>query len=293
MAPNPVPARTLQAPIRQPTTVAPGDSNAYHREWVQYWVNGDAQQNQLGQSIENTHALRVASHAAGKFNDGSFYYETDRAALYLDVAGVWTYVAGVMQCTQATLPTDLGASDKGFLAHVTDYGHLLQWSGTAWGWAPGDAGSGLIHGFLSAPTGSGWHLCDGSTVKMLNADGTLSQVTLPNLANAAYLKLATATAVGPNAASGQTAAVSAGTPSGTNSAPAFTGAADTTSTESADATVQSGSGATVAAAGHTHTVTPSGTVAAPTFTGDALAAHAHGPGTLDLNNTQLLAYFRQ
>lgn len=48
--------------------------------------------------------------------------------------------------------------------------------------------------------------------------------------------------------------VSAGTPTGTVSAPTFTGSA---------------------LAGHQHSVTATGSVSAPTFTGDALSAHSH------------------
>lgn len=181
--------------------------------------------------------------------------------------------------TSTTLPT-LNMSDAGFLVVVTDFNHVLQWTGTAWTWGPGDIGSGYIDAFLSAPTAAGWHLCDGSTVNRLNADGSVSTVTLPNYTTASYLKFGTTPAPGPNAASGQTASVSAGTPSGTNTS-------TTSASESADQTVQSGSGATVPAAPHTHTVP------GQTFTGAAMNPHSHGPGTIDLQNTQLLAYFRQ
>jgi hypothetical protein len=117
---------------------------------------------------------------------------------------------------------------------------------------------------------------------------------LPNYTTAAYLKLGTVLAMGPNAASGLTDLVSGGTPSGTNSVPTFTGTPATTSVESADTANVAVTGATsVAAANHTHTVTPAGTVTAPAFTGAALPPHAHGPGTLDLENTQLLAFYRQ
>jgi hypothetical protein len=52
----------------------------------------------------------------------------------------------------------------------------------------------------------------------------------------------------------KTQAITAGTPAGTNSAPAFTGSALGT---------------------HQHTTTATGTVAAPTFTGSALGTHQH------------------
>ena len=189
--------------------------------------------------------------------------------------------------TQATLPT-LTAADKGFLAVVTDYNHLLEWNGTAWEWGPGENGSGYVEAFLAAPTSVGWHLCDGSTVNQLNANGTISPVTLPNYTTASYLKLATVSAAGPNPPSGATGATSGGTPSGTNASSAVTG---TTGVESADQTVQSGSGVSVAAASHTHS--EGGSAAGQLFSGAALPTHTHTPGTIDLENTTLLGYFRQ
>jgi hypothetical protein len=202
--------------------------------------------------------------------------------------------SAIADFTQANLPTNLTVNQKGYLISVSDYAHILRWTGSAWTWGPGDPGSGYIAPFLSAPTQLGWHLCDGSMVKRLNADGTLTSVVLPNYTTAAYLKLGTILAMGPNAPSGLTNAVSGGTPSGTNSIPNFTGTPATTSVESADTANVAVTGATsVAAAGHTHTITPAGTVSAPAFTGAALPPHAHGPGTLDLLNTQLQAWYRQ
>jgi hypothetical protein len=202
--------------------------------------------------------------------------------------------SAITDFAQNNLPSNLTINQKGFLINVSDYAHILKWTGTGWTWGPGDPGSGYIAPFLSAPTQAGWHLCDGSTVQRLNADGTLTSVVLPNYTTAAYLKLGTVLAMGPNAPSGSTDATSGGTPSGTNSVPAFTGTPATTSVESADTANVAVTGATsVAAANHTHTVTPAGTVTAPAFTGALLPPHAHGPGTLDLENTQLLAFYRQ
>lgn len=196
--------------------------------------------------------------------------------------------------TLATLPTNLTANQKGFIIEVSDYAHTLRWSGTGWEWGPGDSGSGYVAPFLAAPTQAGWALCDGSTVKRLNSDGTTTDVVLPDYATAAYLKLGTVASVGPNSPSGSTEAITAGTPTGTNAAPIFTGTPGVTGNESADTANVAVTGATsVAAAPHTHTFTPAGTVAAPLFTGDPLATHAHGAGTLELENTVLLPYYRQ
>ena len=278
-------------PIRSPFFQG-GEHYPLSKDWVKWFqvVNINAQATSL--SFEGTRADRIASFPAASYPGGTTYFETDTGLSYIVVNNLWAYLAGTALATQATLPT-LGATDAGALYSVTDYGHLLRWSGSAWGWGPGEAGGGFVSSFLVAPSASGWHLCDGSSVNRLNSDGTVSAVTLPNYTTAAYLKLGITASVGPNAASGNTDSVSAGTPAGSNTAPSFTGASDTTGFESATVAVQSGAGTTVAAQNHTHDVTPTGTVSAPVFTGTALAGHQHGPGTLELDNTVLLAYYRQ
>jgi hypothetical protein len=83
----------------------------------------------------------------------------------------------------ANLPSGLGAADSGLLYYASDYGHTLEWMGSGWTWAPGELGSGFIVAFASGITPvppTGWHVCDGSTVTMLNSDGTTVNVTLPS-----------------------------------------------------------------------------------------------------------------
>lgn len=195
--------------------------------------------------------------------------------------------------TQSTLPT-LTPQDAGALIHVTDFNHVLQWTGTGWEWGPGDAGGGYIQGFLTPPVALGWHICDGSTVGMLNGDGSVTQVHLPDYTTAAYLKLGKTLLAGPNAPSGLTDATDVGAPSGVISPLTFNGTPGTTGVESADlSSVATTGAATAAAQNHTHTFTPQGTIPTPTFTGNDPGTHTHGPGTLDLQNTVLLAYFRK
>lgn len=143
-----------------------------------------------------------------------------------------------MSGNQAALPV-LTGNDTSFQYYVTDYAHLLQWGGNNWGWAPGDAGSGMMQLFEVDPSPTtGWHLYDGNNnVSYLKSDGTLGTVALPDLItgnnNAAYPK--------------------AGSPnSGPNNAiaPTFNG---------------NFSG---------NNVTPTGNVSA-TFTGNAMGTHAH------------------
>jgi hypothetical protein len=193
------------------------------------------------------------------------FFETDRGVFYVSmlVSNVWTWVYAIGEgaFTQATLPADLGTSDAGFLAQVTDYGHRLKWIGSGWGWAPGDSGSDYKQDFFDAPAGNGWHLCDGSTVNYLKSDGTLGSKTLPNLAgNPAYIKSG-------NAYTGTI-----------NSAVPPVVPSENTGTPSLTTTVQSGTGATVAASNHTHVVPSENTTM---LGGDPVA------------NLVLIPYFRQ
>lgn len=204
----------------------------------------------------------------------------------------------IVDSTQGNLSTLAGTftpANSGQLVYVTDYNHVLRWNGTGFEWGPGENGSGYITPFLNDPSPvTGWQLCNGTATTKLNSDGTTSPVVVPNYATASYLKLGSAAPVaGPTAPSGVTGATSAGTPAGTNSAPVFTGTPANTGNNSANVAVQAGAGTVVAADPHDHPYTPAGTVSAPVFTGAALATHTHTPGTIELQRTQLKAYFRR
>ena len=136
-------------------------------------------QNTQSQVYAGTHAQRLANYPASNYSDGSLFYETDRQVFYVDVHSVWTYASGIMQNVQDKLPADLAAPDTGFLFGVTDYAHLLTWTGLGWNWGPGEAGSGMIQPFFSLPSGSGWHICDGSQVNMLQSNGQFQMVKIP------------------------------------------------------------------------------------------------------------------
>jgi hypothetical protein len=89
-------------------------------------------------------------------------------------------IGQVLQVTQANLPTNWGAENAGETVYVTNYAHLLIWTGSGWMWGPGEIGSGYVMDFLQGQApGAGWHACDGSVVNQLNANGTLTQVQLP------------------------------------------------------------------------------------------------------------------
>lgn len=140
-----------------------------------------------------THAARAALSPAS--NIGSLYIETDRnnliyQAQYVSGVGSWVYVDGVYNRTQsqlATLAASLTTADASLQVNVTDYVHILQWTGTAWQWGPGENGSGMLQGFAVAP-GAGWHVCDGSSVNYLKSDGTTGSVTTPNPLTPSYMK---------------------------------------------------------------------------------------------------------
>lgn len=226
--------------------------------------------------LEDLHNQRETVHGPADLPLGSTYYETDRGVSYqirmVSAAKAWVYFSGKMRGTQSTLPTDLGVADTGFLFEVTDYAHLLQWSGTGWGWAPGDEQSNYIRGWLAAPSpATGWKLVDGKgddgstigashPVKYLKSDGTLGSITsatvapcLPDLtAGTNFLALGAAN-TGTNAAVAPTinteptvSSDSAGTP---------TGSADN-ATLSTTSSFQSGGAATaVTQVSHNHTLT--------------------------------------
>lgn len=202
----------------------------------------------------------------------------------------WRYMNGRLFRTQsqlATLAALLSGVHTGLLVDVTDYAHVLRWTGAAWSYDdPADFPTRIV-GFDVNP-GTGWHLCDGTAaVPYLKSDGTTATLNLPDLvaagASAAYLKLGSPASLTPNAATASTFTGGSYTPAGTNSAPTFTGTGGTTGSGAAN--IQNFAAATgvtnttnninVSAththtdSGHTHSFTPVGTVSAPTFTGSA------------------------
>ncbi len=209
--------------------------------------------------IFDTHANRT-NYAPANYAS-ILYFETDRYVIYgsVKVPGtttpqyVWLYMAGESFATQATLPADLGLNDAEFLCTVDDYGHRLRWntSGTPhWEWAPGDPGSGMFADCGVAPTGPGWHICDGSTVPYLKSDGTLGSILLPDAVGVpTYTK-----------SGAYSATITAAVPP-TIGTPVFTGTPGTTGTTIGI----TGSGATgnTLTQTHNHTFTPAGTVSAP------------------------------
>lgn len=165
------------------------------------WIKNAQQTQQAVNASPNfatgTHAERLATDAS-TYPDGTLFVETDRSSTYVVYNSAWQFYFGLFDCLQANLPTDLSTEDGGFLAFITDYLHLLQWTGSAWRWGPGESGSGEVSAFLANP-GTGWALCNGSTVDQMNPDGTITAVALPDYSTPALLVLAAALNVGPTA----------------------------------------------------------------------------------------------
>ena len=216
--------------------------------------------------LQDTHAVRVADFNPAEYAVGTLFYETDRTVLYyINDSNLWAYLTGIMRTVLASLPGDLGTSDAFFMFEATDYSHVLEWQGSAWTWGPGETGNGTeVSSFVRAPADAGvnaWQVCDGTTVAVLNQDGTTSNITTPDYQTAAYVKLIdTGNTLGPTAASGVTTS-------------------------------------TVVTA---HTVKEIDTIAGGTgdwlfgdFVDAAHVTHNHGLNNLELRNTELLAYMRR
>ena len=169
------------------------------RPWARY-AEQQAQQIEVlenqGLVTADTHAKRLLITPVINIAKSTLWLETDRKVAYLAGAVVWTYALGVMRATRANQPTDLGTNDTGLLLFVSDFGHLMRWTGTAWEFAEGDVGNGFFRDFAVNPPESGWQLCDGTVTTYLTLSGatlTTTSFTTPNLTGtAAYRKSATA-----------------------------------------------------------------------------------------------------
>lgn len=170
--------------------------------------------------------------AAVEQNTGTFTtrWEMLLRALFGDVAAVASLPAIINRFAFAAQPS-LGASDEGYIAFETTYGHLLRWTGAIWEFAPGDPGNGFFQDFAIAPQPAGWKLCDGSATDYLVVGAaalTVAAITPPNLSGAAIFRKSAAAytgvidaAVAPGVAmSGTTGNASPGTnASGTHTHP--------------------------------------------------------------------------
>lgn len=310
----PLPNPLGTQPIPTTTPIAQTQTGIVTPRWLGWFRNLQSTVDSLRVAItgtlatvlQDTHANRLASFPQINYDPGTLFYETDRTVVYRVNAAntAWVYAAGEMSATFANVPTDLGADDAGFLLQITDYGHRVRWSGTAWDFAPGDQGNAYFQDFAVAPS-TGWKLCDGTATTYLVMGVTIAATafTTPNLSGtAAYRKSAAAysgtitaaTAPGLSGDTGSTAPAVSGDTGAT--APTISGnvAGNTatisgaTANESAhthavsgttsgpDTTTLEGTGVAGAASStHTHTLN---------VTSGAGSAHSHGVGTLAVNS---------
>jgi hypothetical protein len=198
------------------------------------------------ESFHDTHANRITlgQYAAGTLDEGTFFFETDRLALYQiqSVAGVlsWVYIGGrpmPVTLSPNTKPADLATPDAGFEIYSTDFDRLYTWDGTAWVDGMGQERRFQIAFFTDALVTTGWALCDGVATTRSAADGTTAAFTPPDLVTANRFLRSVSGATG-----GTGGAAQANPPSTTSTGPNNT-------TE-----VQSGVGTDVASDDHTHDV---------------------------------------
>jgi hypothetical protein len=242
------------------------------------------------------HTGCMEGNTAGRPTD--LDYNTDSLFLYHDTqVGITYYLTydsgvggsyfawwgGTASLTLAAAQAlTLRAEDAGYTVWVTDYDHVVQWTGSAWQWGPGDSPAGQIGMFTAAPVHGLWYFCDGTatTIMKIVAGALITgSFTSPNLNNDTFIRGAgvysgptSDPGTSPTFASGLTFTGTAATLTGTVAAPTFSGT-PATLTGTVGAPVFTGTPATL-----------TGTVSAPIFTGSALASHAHAV-PIGLNGT--------
>lgn len=144
------------------------------------------------QQRSGTHAERLA---LAQPVIGTLWYETDRTTAYYFTSPTWVYAFGRFEAPLASQPMDLGPVDAGFVMSVTDYGDVVVWDGSAWGFAPGVVQPGVMFDVsvttpsLPAPVAPAWTPLDGTGTTVLTVGVTLG--TLPVIKNTVanrYLK---------------------------------------------------------------------------------------------------------
>lgn len=202
----------------------------------------------------------------------------DSAGAVAALQTVVNALLGVNVFTVATQPT-LAAGDAGYLGWLSDYKHVVRWTGSAWEFF-GDSSNGFFADFAIVPQAGSWQLCDGTTTTYLTLGATLTETSFatPNLTGSpAYKKTA-------GAYTGTIAAKSGATDSGTTDASgAGTAIAHTTTPVIVDT---NGGGATVTVSGFT-----SGNVI-----DNGVQTHGVpglGVGSIDMAHLDVLPYFRR
>lgn len=115
---------------------------------------------------------------------------TPGAVAFTVASGRWLWVSGCGYSTQAAIPTDLTSYDLNALWDVTDYYHILKWSGSAFAFQDGEGSGHIVMGnpTVGAPNGGLWGACDGTAYTVLNGNGTTTSITTPNLTGDVFIK---------------------------------------------------------------------------------------------------------
>lgn len=77
-----------------------------------------------------THDQRLAMPVA-RLAQGTTFWETDRLAQYTVSGGTWVLSSGAPVTAAASLPTDLGTADTGYLTTDPATGINYRWDGAA------------------------------------------------------------------------------------------------------------------------------------------------------------------
>lgn len=113
-------------------------------------------------NLYGTHADRTARSPVS-VAVGTFFFETDRVALYqaeissTTGAAIWMFVSSAMKGSIAGRPSDLDVTDIGFIFYAQDQGTIYRWSGAVWHLECGI----LTATFANRPTAGGTDISGG------------------------------------------------------------------------------------------------------------------------------------
>ena len=141
-------------------------------------------------TYSDTHANRLTNYPAVSYAVGATFYETDRHMFYIcqNVLGAlaWVYLTGEYIALYASLPTDLVATDTGFIFTASDACHSWVWQGSSWLFHPNDFGTGMI--VAGSPGHGMWALCDGGTAIAFTSAAGTATITTPDLTGDVFIQ---------------------------------------------------------------------------------------------------------
>ncbi len=119
------------------------------------------------------------------FSDPHRLPDDDLFGAFIPAERDWTAAAVrryMVQADIAAFVATLTVNDANLEIGVTDYKHVLRWSGTALDFLEGDSSGYTVEGKPAgtAPNGGLWGICDGSTYAVLNGDGTTTNIVTRN-----------------------------------------------------------------------------------------------------------------